>query len=277
MAIETSTEWIENKPSRGFRALSLGELWRYRELVYFLALRDVKSRYKQTALGLGWAFVQPILSVAALTFVFRRIANVSSQGIPYPVFALAGFLAWNYFAGIVGGATSSVVANYTLVTKVYFPRLAAPASALLPGLLSLVPGVIVLAALMAWKRVAPGPAVAALPLCLLALVATGLGVGLLLATLNVRYRDVGGAIGTLMQLWLLASPVAYSATALSGAWRWVYALNPMTGIIEGVRWSVIRAPAPGPEVALSAVVAVLCLLAGLAYFQRSERRFADVI
>lgn len=269
--------WTENRPSSGLRLPRLAELWRYRELVYFLALRDVKARYKQTALGLGWAILQPLVSVGVVTLVFRRIAHVPSDGIPYPVFALTGFLAWNYFAGIVGDATESVVANAPLVTKVYLPRLAAPVSAVLPALVTLVPGLVLLAALMAWEGVTPGAAVAALPLCALGLLTTALGTGLVLATLNVQYRDVGGALSTLIQLWLLASPVAYPASLVGASWRWVYAVNPMSGVIEALRWSLLGAPRPGAEIAVSAAVALLVFVAGLFYFEHQERRFADVI
>jgi lipopolysaccharide transport system permease protein len=269
--------WTENRPSSGLRLPRLGELWRYRELVYFLSLRDIKARYKQTALGLGWAILQPIVSVAVVTLVFRRIAHVPSEGIPYPVFALSGFLVWNYFAGIVGDATDSVVANAPLVTKVYLPRLAAPLSAVLPALVTLVPGLAVLAVLMIWKRVLPGPALAALPLCALGLLATALGTGLLLAALNVRYRDVGGALATLIQLWLLASPVAYPASLVGPDWRWVYAINPMTGVIDAFRWSLLGTPRPGAEIVVSAAVALLLAAGGLLYFEHQERRFADVI
>jgi ABC-type polysaccharide/polyol phosphate export permease len=269
--------WTENRPTSGLRLPRLAELWRYRELVYFLALRDVKARYKQTALGLGWAVLQPLVSVAVVTLVFRRLAHVPSEGIPYPVFALTGFLVWNYFAGIVGDATDSVVANAPLVTKVYLPRLAVPVSAVLPALVSLVPGTFVLVALMLVEGVAPGVALLALPLCALGLLATALGMGLLLAALNVRYRDVGGALGTLIQLWLLASPVAYPTSLLGPSWRWAYAINPMAGVIDAFRWSVLGAPRPGPEIVVSAGVALLLFVGGLLYFEHQERRFADVI
>lgn len=269
--------WTENRPTSGLRLPRLAELWRYRELVYFLALRDVKARYKQTALGLGWAVLQPLVSVAVVTLVFRRLAHVPSEGLPYPVFALTGFLVWNYFAGIVGDATDSVVANAPLVTKVYLPRLAAPVSAALPALVSLVPGVFVLVVLMVVEGVAPGFALLALPACALGLLATALGMGLLLAALNVRYRDVGGALGTLIQLWLLASPVAYPASLLGPSWRWAYAINPMAGVIDAFRWSVLGAPRPGAEIVVSAVVALALLIGGLLYFEHQERRFADVI
>lgn len=276
-ADETADVWTENRPTSGVRLPNFGELWHYRELVYFLALRDVKSRYKQTALGITWAAIQPALSVAVFTLVFRRFANVPSDGIPYSVFALTGFLAWTYFAGILDGATSSVVKNAPLVTKVYLPRLAAPVSAVLPGLVTIAPGLVLLVALMAWEGVAPGAAIAALPLCVVVLLATALGVGLVLATLNVRYRDVGGALATLIPLWFLASPVAYPPNLVPGAWRWLYAVNPMTGVIEAFRWSLLRGPWPGLDLLISAAVSVAFLVAGLIYFEHSERRFADVI
>lgn len=277
MSAAEAPAWTESRPSSGLRLPRLAELWRYRELVYFLALRDVKARYKQTALGLGWAIVQPLVSVGVLTLVFRRIAHVPSEGIPYPVFALTGFLVWNYFAGVVGDATNSVVANAPLVTKVYLPRLAAPISAVLPALVTLLPGVAVLVLLMVWKGVGPGPALAALPLCVLGLLATALGTGLLLAALNVRYRDVGGALGTLIQLWLLASPVAYPGSLLGPSWQWAYAINPMAGVIDAFRWSVLSGPSPGADVVVSAGVALALFLGGLFYFEHQERRFADVI
>jgi ABC-type polysaccharide/polyol phosphate export permease len=269
--------WTENRPTSGLRLPRLAELWRYRELVYYLALRDVKARYKQTALGIGWAILQPIVGVAVVTLVFRRIAHVPSDGIPYAVFALTGFLVWNYFAGIVGDATDSVVANTPLVTKVYLPRLAAPVSAVLPALVTLIPGLVVLAALMAWEHVAPGPALALLPLWVLLLLATALGTGLLLAALNVRFRDVGGALGTLIQLWLLASPVAYPASLLPAGWSWAYAINPMAGVIEAFRWSLLDGPRPGADLTVSSAVSLVLLVGGLFYFEHQERRFADVI
>src|SRR3712207_1377150 len=226
MALATAARWTENRPTAGLRAVRLGELWAYRELVFFLALRDVKARYKQALFGLSWSVVQPIAGVAVFTFVFRELASVESDGLPYPLFALVGFLAWTYFAATLATATASLVDNSALVTKVYFPRLAAPVSALLPGLVNLLPGMVTTALLMAYYGVAPGRQLAVVPLCLLGLMASALGTGLLLATLNVRYRDVGAVIGTLIQLWLFASPVAYSTSAVPGDWRWLYAVNP---------------------------------------------------
>jgi ABC-type polysaccharide/polyol phosphate export permease len=277
VAVEATGRWTENRPTRGLRAVRLRELWAYRELAFFLALRDVKARYKQAAFGVAWAVIQPVAGVALFTFVFRKLASVESDGLPYPLFALVGFLAWTYFASTLTSAVASLVANSALVTKVYFPRLAAPVSALLPGLINLLPGLGVLVILMIHYGVAPDVAVLALPLCLLWMMAAALGVGLLLATLNVRYRDVGSVLATLLQLWLFASPVAYPSSLVPEAWRWVYALNPMAGVIDALRWALVAGPAPGAELLVSIASTSVLLAGGLFYFASAERKFADVI
>ena len=274
---EAAPRWTENRPTRGLRAVRLHELWEYRELAFFLALRDVKARYKQAAFGIAWAIMQPVAGVVLLTLVFREVAGVDSEGIPYPLFALVGYLAWTYFASTVTAATVSLVANSALVTKTYFPRLAAPASALLPGLVNLAPGLLVLGALIVYYGDAPGAALLALPLCMLGMMVAALGVGLLLTTLNVKYRDVGSVIGTLLQLWLLASPVAYPTSLVPEAWRLLYSANPMVGVIESFRWSVLGGSLPVAEVLVSAASAAGLLMAGLVYFASAERRFADLI
>lgn len=277
MAVEEGARWTENRPTSGLHGLGLRELWKYRELTYFLALRDVKARYKQAVFGIAWALLQPIAGVVLFSVVFRKLAAVPSDGMPYAVFALSGYLVWTYFAATLLTAAVCLVSNADLVTKVYFPRLAAPVSALLPGLINLAPGAVLLAAAMAYYGVAPGPALALLPLCLLWLLAVALGVGLLLAALNVQYRDVGAVIGTLIQLWLFASPVAYPASLVAGGWRWIYALNPMAGVITTFRWSIADGPAPGAPALVSIAVTVVILAVALLYFTRVERRFADVI
>lgn len=277
MALDATAAWTENRPTGGFGFVRLRELWAYRELTYFLALRDVKARYKQAAFGVAWAVLQPVAGVALFTLVFRRLAHVSSEGIPYVVFALSGYLVWTYFSSTLTTAALSLVTNAELVKKVYFPRLAAPVSALLPGLMNLLPGLVLLAALMAYLGVAPTPALLALPLCLLALAMVSLGVGLLLATLNVRYRDVSSIIATLIQLWLFASPVAYPTSLISVGARWVYGLNPMVGVIDAFRWCLVAGPWPGDELLASAGAAVVLLAGGLLYFGHAERQFADVI
>jgi ABC-type polysaccharide/polyol phosphate export permease len=277
LAVEATERWTENRPSAGARALRLGELWSYRELVLFLALRDIKARYKQALFGVGWSVIQPVAGVLVLTLVFRRLAGVPSDDIPYPVFALLGFLLWSYFSGSLGNASASLVSNVSLVTKVYFARLVTPVAALLPGLVNLAIGLVLLAGLMAVYGRAPGWELAVFPLCLLGAMIVALGAGLLLATANVKYRDVAQVIGLLTQLWFLASPVAYPSSLVGEDWRWVYALNPMAGIIDSARWSLLDGPAPGAELAVSAAVGLALLGAGLLYFQRTERQFADVI
>lgn len=272
-----TTGWTENRPAGRGPATRFAELWGHRELVYFLALRDIKARYKQAAFGIAWAVIQPVAGVVLFTIVFHRLARVTSEGIPYEVFALSGYLVWTYFASTLNTAAISLVSNAALVTKVYFPRLAAPVSSLVPGLLNLAPGLVVLAVLMAVRGVAPTLALLALPLCLVALMVVSLGVGLLLATLNVRYRDVGSVIGTLVQLWLFASPVAYPVGLVAESWRWVYALNPMVGVIELFRWSAVGGSWPGADLVPSAITALVLLVGGLVYFGRAERQFADVI
>jgi lipopolysaccharide transport system permease protein len=274
--VEQRPEWVENRPSRGLRALDLRELWQYRELGGFLALRDLKVRYKQAAFGVAWALLQPVAGVLVFTVVFRRLANVPSDGIPYPLFAFVGLSVWSYHATSVTRATQSLVSNTPLVTKVYFPRLLVPLAAILPGLLDLALSLLLLGVLLAVYGITPTWAILTLPLWMLALAATTFGVGLLLAALNVQYRDVNHAITLLVQLWLFISPVAYPSSLVEGGWRFIYALNPMAGVIDGFRWALLRGSPP--ETAwISLGVTALLLAGGIVYFQRTERRFADVI
>jgi ABC-type polysaccharide/polyol phosphate export permease len=267
----------ENRPTRGARALQLGELWDYRELVLFLALRDFKAKYKQAVFGVGWAVIQPVAGVVVFTIVFRKFAGVPSEGMPYVVFALLGFVVWSYFSASLGAASSSLVTNAALVTKVYFPRIAAPVAALLPGLVQLGLGLALVVCLMAYYGIAPGLNAVVFPLVVVGAVVVALGTGLLFAALNVKYRDVGNVLGLLMQLLLLASPVAYPSSLVPDDWRWVYALNPMVGVLDGARWSLVEGPAPGADLLASAASALVLLAVGLVYFQRTERQFADVI
>lgn len=277
MAVDATADWKENRPTAGFRSLQLGELWDYRELVLFLALRDFKAKYKQAVFGVGWAVVQPVAGVVVFTIVFRRFAGVPSDGIPYVVFALLGFVVWSYFSASLGAASTSLVTNAALVTKVYFPRIAAPIAALLPGLVQLVIGLALVVCLMAYYGIAPGLEAAVFPLAVIGAVAVAFGTGLLFAALNVKYRDVGNVLGLLMQLWLLASPVAYPTSLVPDEWRWVYALNPMVGVLDTARWSLVGTPAPGAEVLASVGSGLVLLIVGLVYFQRTERQFADLI
>jgi ABC-type polysaccharide/polyol phosphate export permease len=270
--------WVENRPTRGRRSLDLRELWRFRELVWFLAARDVKVRYKQAAFGAAWAILQPLAGAAAFTVVFRGLADVPSDGVAYPVFAFVGFVAWTYLSTSITTATNSLVTNASLVTKVYFPRLAAPLAAVLPGLIDLGVAAVALVGLMIGYGEAPSVAVVTTPLWVLAIVALATGAGLLLATLQVRYRDAHHATGLLLQLWLFVSPVAYPASLVDDTWRPLYELNPVVGFLGGLRWAVVDAPWPGWSALASAViVTALILVAGSLYFARAERRFADII
>lgn len=272
-----SEQWTENRPTQGRRSLDLGELWRYRELVAFLALRDVKVRYKQAVFGGLWAIVQPLAGAAIFTVVFGRLANLPSDGVPYLIFAYAGFTLWSYVSTAVNNAKSSLVNNSALITKVYFPRLAAPLASVLPGMLDLGVSLLLLVAMLVWAGVAPGVALLATPLLLVGAVIVVLGVGALFAALTVQYRDVEQVFGLILQLWLFATPVAYPSSLVPGPWQWLYHVNPMVGLVDGWRWALIGAPRPGPEALVSAAVAVLLLLLGLRVFKQGERRFADVI
>jgi lipopolysaccharide transport system permease protein len=272
-----SPEWIENRPTRGLRWPDLGELWQHRELAAFLAIRDLKVRYKQAVFGVAWAILQPLAGAAVFSIVFGRLANVSSEGIPYPVFAFVGFAVWSYASGSVTKATQSLVNNSALVTKVYFPRILAPLSAIVPGLVDLALSFLALAVLMVIFDVRPTWAIATLPLWLLALMVTAFGIGLVLGTVNVSYRDVNQAIALLVQLWMFVTPVAYPSSLVPARWRALYFVNPMAGVVEGFRWALVGTPWPGNAVFISLVTSTLVLVFGIAYFERVERRFADVI
>jgi lipopolysaccharide transport system permease protein len=270
--------WVENRPSRGFRGPRLRELWRYRELGGFLALRDLKVRYKQAVFGAAWAVFQPLAGAVVFTLVFGRLAKVPSDGIPYPLFAFVGLSVWSYHASSVTRATQSLVGNAPLVTKVYFPRLLVPLAAVLPGLVDLALSLLTLVVLLVVYETVPSGAVLTLPMWVVALVATSFSVGLWLSALNVQYRDVNHAVTLFVQLWLFVSPVAYPSSMVEGGgWRWVYALNPMAGVIDGFRWALVQGPRPGPTVLVSMAVILVLLVSGVLYFQRTERRFADVI
>lgn len=276
MSTEPNAEWVENRPSRGLRLPNLRELWQYRELAYFLALRDLKVRYKQAAFGAGWAIFQPLVLTAVFTLVFTRIARFETE-LPYPVFALSGLIVWTYISTSVTKATQVLVANTPLVTKVYFPRVLAPTAAVLPSLVDFLLSLVLLAAVMLFFPVQPTWALLTLPLWMLAMVALVLGVSLLLGTVNVRYRDVTHGITLLVQLWIFVSPIAYESAQVPNAWRGLYFLNPVAGVIEGFRWALAGQSWPGPVVFLSLGVAVALLVSGVVYFQQGERRFADVI
>ena len=253
------------------------ELWAYREMVFFLAVRDLQVRYKQAVFGILWAVIQPLAGALVFLVLFRRLAKIPSDGLPYLVFVFLGFAVWSYFSSALNSANASLVANSALVTKVYFPRVAAPLSAVLPGLVDLGIALVMTGVLMAAFGVAPGWQLLTLPLWIVAVALAAFGTGMLLATLNVKYRDAHFAIGLLTQLWLFASPVAYPSSAVPDRWQLVYHLNPMAGVLEGFRWAVLDSRPPGASALVSLLVGLALLAGGFIYFLRSERRFADEI
>jgi lipopolysaccharide transport system permease protein len=274
----TDLRWVENAPSHAWLPrLDFAELWASRELVVVLALRNVKVRYKQTALGVGWALLQPLAGVGIFTVVMRRLAHVPSEGIPYPVFAYAGLAVWLYFTNAATAAAESLAQYRDLVTKVYFPRLLAPLAAILPGLIDLGISTLAVGVFMAVFAVSPTSAVALLPLWIVAAIATTFGVGVWLSALNARYRDVRNALGFLLQILLFATPVVYPSSLVHGAYRVLLYLNPVAGIVDGFRWSLVGAPRPGVAAFVSLATGVLLLGSGLVYFARVQRRFADFI
>lgn len=269
--------WIENRPGGGWGTISLREIWDYRELGASFAIKDLRVRYKQTFFGVAWAVIQPLLAVLLFSVIFGRLAGLPADGIPYPVFAFAGMTLWLYFASSVTAASQSLVGNRDLVSKVYFPRALAPGAAVLPGLVDLAISLVVLVVFMAVYTVAPGPAIILLPLWLLFAVGVAFATSLLLSALNVKYRDVKFVLGFLMQVWLFASPVVYASSLVEGNWQYLYALNPMVGVLDGFRWSVVGTPAPGADVFVSLGVGVVLFVSGAVYFRRVESYFADLI
>lgn len=265
-------------PRKGWLDLDLHGIYAYRELLYFLVWRDVKVRYKQASIGAGWAVLQPLLTMMIFTVIFGMFAKMSSDGLPYPIFAYAALLPWNYFAQAIAQSGTSVVRDSSLVNKVYFPRLIMPIAATITPLVDFAIAFVILAGMMAWYGIAPTWAVITLPLFLLLAMMTALAVCLFLAALNVQYRDVGHAIPFLVQFWMYASPVVYSVHIIPVRWRALYSLNPMVGVIEGFRWAVLGKEHPDFLVMTVSTMAVAALLlGGLIFFRRMERTFADVI
>lgn len=269
---------IHIDPPRGLPSLGLREFSEYRELLYFLTWRDVKVRYKQTVLGAAWAILQPVLTMVVFSLFFGRLAAVPSDELPYPVFSYAALVPWFFFANGVTASANSLVGSSRLITKVYFPRLVIPISAVLSNIPDFILAFIVLLGLMLYYGFAPTVNVVWLPLLLLLAFVTAVGVGLWLSAINVQYRDVRYVVPFLIQLWLFATPIPYSSSMVPESLRLVYALNPMVGVVEGFRWALLSTDtAPGPMVFVSAAVALAVLLGGLLYFRRMEDTFADVV
>ena len=264
-------------PSRGWRSLDVGELWEHRDLLYFLTLRDVKTKYAQSVLGVGWAVINPLLQALIFTVIFGNLADLGSDGVPYLLFNFTAMVPWTYFSSTLTGATGSLIANRNMLTKIYFPRLVLPFTAALSTSIDLGIGCLVLAGFLVYYGVMPGPLVLVLPLLLLILVLTGLGLGSFLAALAVQYRDVQYAMGLLVRVLIYSAPVVYSVDLVPAAYRSWYALNPLVGIIEGMRSALLNTrPMPWDYLLSGGVVAVLIFVLGTLYFKRTERLFADI-
>ena len=266
------------EPRTGYVQVGWREIWAARELFYFLAWRDLKTRYAQTAVGAGWALMQPLLSTLIFTLVFSYLAKVPSDGLPYPLFAFAAILPWSLFARSLERSTLSVVTEGGLIKKVYFPRLIIPISATFINLVDFAIGFLILIGMMVWYHVAPYWTVVFLPLFVVVALLTALSVSLWLSALNVKYRDVASIVPLMTQLWMFASPVLYPASLVPESIRWFYGLNPMAGVIEGFRWTLLgKAPPDWTMVGVSLGVVTTLLLGGVMFFRRVERTFADVI
>jgi lipopolysaccharide transport system permease protein len=266
------------EPAAGWQPIHLGELWRYRELLWILAVRDIKVRYKQTVLGAAWAVIQPVATMVVFSLFFGHLAGVPSDGIPYPIFAYAALLPWQLFAGSITQAGNSLVGSQHLITKVYFPRLVIPISSMLCGLLDFLVSSVVLFAMMFYYHVIPSWRIVTLPFFLLLAIASSLAVGLWLSALNVKYRDVRYVIPFLTQFWMFITPIAYPSSLVPEKWRWLYGLNPMAGVVEGFRFSLLGRTAPTGSMMLASVLAsAFLLIGGLFYFRRTERSFADIV
>jgi homopolymeric O-antigen transport system permease protein len=279
MPNRATTEFtLRIEPTRGFFKLDLAAVWEYRELLYFLVWRDVKVRYKQTIIGAAWAILQPLMTMMIFTVIFGNFAKIPSDGLPYSIFAYTALMPWNYFSQAISRGGISLVGEANLIVKVYFPRLIIPIASVVAPLTDFFMSFLVLIVMIAWFGIVPGWNVLYLPVFLLLALMTGLAVVLWLSPLNVRYRDVSHTIPFLIQFWLYASPVAYPVSLVPEKWRVLYSLNPMVGVIEGFRWTLLGTEAPAFDViAVSAVMVVVLLLGGIVFFKRMERTFADVI
>ena len=283
---EKQEEVLFVRPSKGWSALNLADLWRYRELIYFLIWRDVKVRYKQTALGAAWAIIQPFFTMVVFTIFFGRLAQVPTGEIPYPIFSYTGLLPWGLFTKALSDSGRAMIANRAMITKVYFPRLVIPISSVMSGLVDFSIAFLVLIGMIFYYNNIPGSdykitltaAVLTLPLFLLLAIITALGVGLWLSALNVLYRDINYIIPFLTQFWLFVTPIAYPASIIPEEWQLIYSLNPMAGVVEGFRWALLSSgTAPSSLIAVSTTISLLLLISGLFYFRRMERTFADMV
>lgn len=265
------------QPQRGISSLKLGDLWAYRELLYFLAWRDIKVRYKQSILGPAWAIIQPVCTMVVFSIFFGKLGKIPSDGLPYPIFAYVALLPWQLFSQSLNLSSQSVVGGVGLITKVYFPRLIIPLSSVLASLVDFVIAFGILLILMFYYGIVPTWAVLLLPGFILMAVFTALGVGVWLAVINVKYRDVRYALPFLTQLWLFVSPVAYPSSMVPANWQWLYGLNPMAGVIEGFRWALLGTRPPLVTIYIAVILVAVLFVGGIYYFRSAEKVFADVI
>jgi len=266
------------RPSQGWVALNLRDLWTYRELLYFLTWRDIKVRYKQTVLGAAWAIIQPFFTMVVFSLFFGKLARMPSDDIPYPIFSYAALVPWTFFANGLTHSSASLVGSANLIKKVYFPRLVVPISAVISGVVDFCLAFVVLLGMMLYYGIVPTWNVLWLPLFLLLALVTALGVGLWLTAMNVQFRDVRYAVPFLVQAWMFATPIAYPSSLLDEPWRTLYGINPMAGVVEGFRWALLGTETtPGPILLVSALVSVALLVSGAYYFRRMEKTFADIV
>jgi len=273
-----SEHFIRLQPSKGWVSLKLRELWEYRELLYFLTWRDVKIRYKQTALGAAWAIIQPVFTMVLFSIFFGRLARMPSDGVPYPIFSFTALVPWTLFVYGLSQSSNSLVGSANLIRKVYFPRLVIPISSLFSGVVDFLIAFVILLGMMIYYGIMPTINVVWVPFFVLLTLVISLGVGLWLSALNVEYRDVKYVVPFLTQFWMFATPIAYPSSLLHQPWRTLYGLNPMTGVVEGFRWGLLGTQThPGSMLIASSATALLMLVSGALYFRRMERTFADVV
>jgi lipopolysaccharide transport system permease protein len=270
--------WLEIRPTSGWFSLDLRELWAYRELLYFLAWRDIKVRYKQTAIGVAWAVLQPLAMMLVFTVFFGKLGNLPSDGIPYPLFTLAALLPWQLFSRTITECTNSLVSDQRLITRVYFPRIIIPIATTLSAIVDFAISGVLLAALMFFYEILPGIEIVWLPAFILLMIVVALGVGFWLSALNVEYRDVRYVLPFLNQFWLFVTPVVYSSSLVPGRWQVLYGINPMVGVVEGFRWALLGVGnGPSSMLFVSATIAVALIVSGIVWFQRRAETFVDTL
>lgn len=273
------TPLVVLRPARGWSLVNFRDLWLYRELIFFMTWRDLKVRYKQSILGIGWAVLKPFMTMIVFSIFFGKLAKMPSDGIPYPIFSYSGLLVWELFSGAISNASRSLTSNAHMITKIYFPRIILPISTVLSGVVDFLIAFVILIGMMIYYHIIPTINIWTLPAFVLLTLITALGVGLWLAALNVLYRDVNYITPFLIQFWLFITPIVYPASMLGTKWQIIYALNPMVGVVEAFRWALLGGARAAPSITLiiSASVAVVLLITGLLFFRRTERLFADMV